>query len=219
MIDSVIFDMDGLLIDSEPFWREAERKVFAGVGIQMTDAMCESAMGLRISEVIEHWHRLYPWETPGFDAIEKDILNLVGRLIGERGALMDGVSEILLFFKERSVPMAVASASPMALIDLFLERFQLRSHFRVVHSAEYEPYGKPHPAVFLSTAQKMNVHPTRVLVFEDSFNGLIAAKAARMKAVAVPAPEHRHQSRWVIADRVLERLTDWNEKLWTEFRR
>ncbi len=219
MTEAVIFDMDGLLIDSEPFWREAEKQSFAEIGVTLTEAMCESAMGLRISEVIEYWFHQFPWPNPDFRALEQTILQRVSHQITTRGTLMRGVMETLGFFRQRSVPTALASASPVYLIDTFLDKFELHSFFKIVHSAEQEACGKPHPAVFLTTARLMSIHPTRVLVFEDSFNGMIAAKAARMKVVVVPAPEHRDQSRWDIADRKLNTLNEWDETLWKKISR
>jgi sugar-phosphatase len=176
--------------------------------------MCEAAMGLRISEVIEHWYHQYPWPNPDFKELERTILQRVSHRITSRGTLMRGVPEVLHIFLQRSVPMALASASPMILIDTFLDKFNLHSFFKVVHSAEQEAFGKPHPAVFLTTAMMMNIHPTRVLVFEDSFNGMIAAKAARMKVAVVPDPKQQNQPRWIIADRQLSSLSDWDEDLW-----
>lgn len=219
MIHAVIFDMDGLLIDSEPFWREAEKEVFAKVGIHLTDAMCESVMGLRINEVIAHWRRLYPWDQPGDDVLEEWIIEKVGESLRSRGSLMAGVQEVIEFFLLRRIPMALASASSMRLIEIFLARFDLKKYFQIVHSAEYESYGKPHPAVFLTTAGKLKVSPTQALVFEDSFNGLIAAKAARMKTVVVPAPEAVIRPYWVLADIKLNTLLEWNEEHWQRLTR
>lgn len=214
MIDAVIFDMDGLLIDSEPFWREAERAVFRDVGIELTDAMCEEAMGLRVNEVLHHWHKTYPWPSPDFDGMEKNIVELVGRLIREKGELMPGAKEAVTFFHQRHVPIALASASALSLIRNFLNKFGFASYFDVVHSAEHETFGKPHPAVFLTTAEKLGVPPTRCLVFEDSFNGLIAAKAARMTCIVVPEPGVQNQPRWAIADRQLSTLEHFSESTW-----
>jgi sugar-phosphatase len=218
MTEAVIFDMDGLLIDSEPFWREAEKQSFEEIGVTLTEAMCEAAMGLRISEVIEHWYHKFPWSNPDFLELERTILQRVSDRITTHGTLMRGVQETLQFFRQRSVPMALASASPKKLIDTFLDKFNLHSFFKVVHSAEQEAYGKPHPAVFLTTAQKMNIHPVRILVFEDSFNGMIAAKAARMKIAVVPDPKHQNQPRWIIADQQLSSLSEWNEDLWKKIK-
>lgn len=214
MIDAVIFDMDGLLMDSEPFWREAERAVFREVGIELTDAMCEEAMGLRVNEVLQHWHKKCPWPSADFDGMEKAIVERVGQLIRGKGELMPGAKDAVTFFHQRRIPMALASASALSLIRTFLDKFGFDSYFSVVHSAEQEAFGKPHPAVFLTTAEKLGVPPVRCLVFEDSFNGMIAAKAARMVCVVVPEPRVQHQPRWAIADRQLSTLEDFSESIW-----
>lgn len=203
--------MDGLLIDSEPFWRLAEKEMFARVGFVLTDAMCETAMGLRVREVIEHWYRLFPWPSPDFEALEKQIVDRMVELITARGELMPGVERVLTLFERRGTPMAIASSSHQRLIDAFIDRFDFRQKMKVVHSAEHEPYGKPHPAVFLSTARKLGVDPHDCLVFEDSINGVIAARAARMTVVAVPEASSRKDRQWGIAHRVLDSLEAFSE--------
>ena len=86
--------------------------------------------------------------------------------------------------------------------------------FRVVHSAEQEEYGKPHPAVFLTTAKHLRISPAHCLVIEDSFNGLIAAKAARMKTVVIPMAEQWNEARFDIADSKLKSLREFSEPEW-----
>ncbi len=212
MIEAAIFDMDGLLMDSEPFWREAERAVFGELGFELTDAMCEEAMGLRVTEVIAHWFKKHPWPNPEFDRTEREIIRHVDCLIRERAVLMEGVVDTLRFFERKQVPMALASSSAVSLIGTFLDRFGLRRYFRVVHSAEHEEFGKPHPVVFITTARKLTVDPTHCLVFEDSFNGVLAARAARMKCVVVPDPRSFAQARFDLADLKLARLSEWSEE-------
>jgi sugar-phosphatase len=104
--------------------------------------------------------------------------------------------------------LAVASSSPPRLIEASLARLGLRDHFTEIVSAESEPYGKPHPAVFLTTAARLGVAPTECLVFEDSLNGLVAAKAARMICVAVP---ERVDPRFAFADLVLPSLEAFDD--------
>ncbi len=107
--------------------------------------------------------------------------------------------------------MALASASYFKLINATLNKLELRDQFNVIHSAEIEPYGKPHPGIFLTTAKNLGVDPEFCLVFEDSLNGVIAAKAARMKCVCVPDPAFRNDTRFSIADIILNSLEEWNE--------
>jgi sugar-phosphatase len=120
--------------------------------------------------------------------------------------------EILEFFKNKSLRLALASSSPMLLIDTFLEKFHLQKYFEVKHSAEFEEYGKPHPGVYINTARMLNVHPSACLAFEDSFNGVLAAKSAMMKAVAVPDEYHFPDKRFAIADLKIKSLEEFGEK-------
>jgi sugar-phosphatase len=110
------------------------------------------------------------------------------------------------------IKMALASSSPMMLIDTFLEKFEIQSFFKVKHSAEFEEYGKPHPGVYITTAKKLGVHPSLCLAFEDSFNGLLAAKSAMMKAVVVPDSGHFPEERFAIADLKIRSLEEFGEK-------
>lgn len=213
-IEAAIFDMDGLLIDSEPFWRQAEREVFGAVGVHLTDAMCEDAMGLRLAEVIQHWYRRFRWPEPDFEKTEREIIHRVGELIRTRGVLLPGARKAVEFCRKKNVKTALASASATVLIDSFIRRFEMNGLFNILHSAEHEDYGKPHPAVFLSTAEKLGVHPTHCIVLEDSFNGMVAAKAARMVCIVVPEPRAYDDSRWAIADAKLRSLEHFDEDTW-----
>ena len=92
MIKAVIFDMDGMLIDSEPLWRRAEKSTLQGVGIQLTDQMChEKHLGCELDEVISHWYGKFPWSRPDPEQIESRLLAAVGALMGAEGRLLDGV--------------------------------------------------------------------------------------------------------------------------------
>lgn len=211
MISAIIFDMDGLLIDSEPIWREAEKIIFSEVNITLTDEMCFTTVGLRIDEVVEHWYSKFPWENPTKEIIKNKIIDKVIELILEKGEILPGVMETIQYFHSKYFPLAIASASSQRIIDAVTEKLQIKKYFSIIHSAEFEEYGKPHPAVFISTAKKLNVHPTNCLVFEDSVNGVIAAKAARMKVIAVPEPIHYEDKRFSIADLRLKSLKDFKE--------
>lgn len=214
MIRAVIFDMDGLLINSEPFWQQAEKEIFGSVGLQLTTEMCESMMGLRIDEVVEHWYNYQPWEDPSKDEIREKIVDRVMELIGEKGQLMQGVKYIIDFFSNKNLKMAIASSSNMRIITFVVEKFDLAQHFEIIHSAEYEKYGKPHPDIFIHTAQKLSVSSLECIVLEDSFNGVIAAKAARMKVIAIPEPTTYSQTRFDISELKLKSLDEFGEHEW-----
>jgi sugar-phosphatase len=209
MADAVIFDMDGLLIDSEPFWRLAEVDVLSAVGVPIDDDLARLTTGLRTDEVVEHWYRQYPWEGPTKQEISAQIIRGVMDLVSARGEALPGVGDVLEGLAAAGYPMAIASSSASNVIAAVLERLGIGGYFRVVQSAEHEPYGKPHPAVYIEAARRMDVHPTRCVALEDSPNGVLAAKAARMRCIAVPDHALAHDRRFLIADAVLPSLAEF----------
>ena len=146
--------------------------------------------------------------------VSDEILNGVELRVRERAVPLAGVMDVLEFFEQRRIPTALASSSPFQLIQTVLNKFSLENRFSIVHSAEHKEYGKPHPAVFLTTAKRLHIPPEHCLVIEDSFNGLIAAKAARMKTIVIPMAEQWNEARFDIADSKLKSLGEFSEQQW-----
>jgi HAD superfamily hydrolase (TIGR01509 family) len=205
-IKAIIFDMDGLLIDSEPCWKIAEKKVFGQLGLNLDDDLLRQVMGFRLSEVVRHWYNYQSWPDPDFEQTEKDVLNTVKELIINEAEVLPGVHALLDKLHKENYKMAVASSSAMSLIEAVVDKLNARDYFDVLWSAEFEPFGKPHPGIFITTAQKLGVVPSECLVFEDSINGVIAAKAARMKCIAVPEAATFNDPRFAIADLKVDSL-------------
>jgi sugar-phosphatase len=209
----VVFDLDGLLIDSEPFWRQAEIEVFATVGLHLTEADARQTMGLRIDDAVHHWWVRHPWEGMTPVEVERATTSRVAELIAAGGAPMPGALEAVALCGRLSLPVAVCSGSYAVVIAAALRRLGLEPAVTVWHSAEWEPLGKPHPGAYLSAAAKLGVDPTGCLAVEDSFNGAISAKAARMRVVAVPEPAAAGSARWGFCDAVLYSLEQFDEAL------
>ena len=209
---AVIFDLDGLLIDSEPHWRRAEVEVFARAGLALTEEDCAATTGLRIDEVV----RLRRARAPGWhtlteaDAVEA-ILARVVELLGAHGEPKPGAVGAVRRAKASGARVALASSSPTRVIHAGLARLGLAGDFEVVQSAEDEPLGKPHPGVYLATAARLGVAAVDCVAVEDSVNGMVAAKAARMRCVVVP---ERPDPRFALADAVLESLDAFDAGAW-----
>ena len=209
MIKAVIFDMDGLLINSEPFWQESESKVFNSLGIKTSKEMFVNFMGKRIDEVVDVVWSMHPWNHKTKEEVVNEIVENVIQLVHEKGTMLEGVHEILTKLQNTSYKIGLASSSKMKIITAVLDKLNLRDYFEVVHSAEFEQYGKPHPQIFISTAMMLDVNPSECLVFEDSLNGIISALAAGMKCIAVPEKDALNLDKFIIADRTLNSLADF----------
>ena len=205
--DAVIFDMDGVLVDSEPLWKIAMQEVFSSLGSNLEKTDFQKTVGLRIDEVISYWKPIENW-VPEIKEIEIDIVTKMVDLIHHQSCPLPGVIETLDFLKLKT-PIGLATSSPQKLIDAVLKTLDVKQYFDAIQSAETETQGKPHPAVFLSAAKKMNVRPEKCLVIEDSLNGIIAAKAARMAVVCIPEKTHIPNPKMNLADFQFENMTDF----------
>jgi sugar-phosphatase len=210
---AAIFDMDGLLLDSEPLWRIAEVEALTEVGVPISEEDAVETTGLRTDEVVELWHARHPWDDPPRKSVEARIVARLIALVRERGEPMPGVLATLEALSAAGYPLAIASSSASEIIAAVLETLGIGAFFQVAQSAEHEPFGKPHPGVYIEAARALGAEPWRCLAFEDSPNGVIAAKAARMTCVAVPDPALAHDHRFGAADLVLPSLAEFRMEM------
>lgn len=206
---AAIFDMDGLLIDSEPLWDRAELDVMASLGVDITRRHeLPDTLGLRIDMVVDLWFAQQPWSGPDRQEVTNRVIARAITLIEETRPLLPGVREAVALCKAQELLVGLASASPLHMLEKVLTMFELRDSFDALASAEKLPYSKPHPQVYLDCAAKLGVDPLTCVALEDSVNGLIAAKAARMRAIVVPAEENQHDPRFALANVKLNSLTE-----------
>jgi sugar-phosphatase len=207
---ALIFDMDGVLVDSEPLWRLAERETFAEVGLELTDADCESTMGMRTDEVVDRWYHQAPWQGPSPEEVVDRLEGRMRELITERASAMPGVEHTVALARASGLSIGLATSSAPPLIEAVLARLGLVDAFAVTHSALEEEMGKPHPAVYLTTARRLGVAPSQCVAVEDSSAGVRSAKGAGMRVIAVPPPHLFDDPGYDEADiklRSLEELT------------
>ncbi len=210
-LNTVIFDIDGLLINSEPLWEEAANEVFTWYGLSLTEEQYKTTTGLKTKEFIHWWFDYFNIGEEEFAKAEKKIIELVLQKVADKGNIMPGVAYIFDFFVTRNFKIGLASSSPQELIDLAIKMTGIKEYVQATSSAEHLLFGKPHPQVYLNCAEKLEANPTACICFEDSFNGLIAAKSARMKCVIVPHYSQLKDERWGAADLKLSSLQNFGE--------
>ena len=215
---AAIFDLDGLLIDSEPLWQQAEIECFGEVGVPLTREQARETLGLRSDEVVCLRFDEYGWdeEAHPLEEVEDRIIQRVVDLIEADARPMDGVHKALEFVEAQGLRRAVASSSRVRVIEAALEALEIADRFELVHSAELELLGKPHPGVYLTTARKLDLPPAECLAFEDSLAGMESAKEAGMACIAIPDRTVVGNPGFDRADLVISSLADLDEQVWAK---
>jgi len=206
---AAIFDMDGLIIDSEPLWRLAERAAFARVGLELSDDDCRRTTGLRSDEVVGFWFARHPWTGVSREDVVQDLESRVAHLIATRGRALPGVHRALDLLSGAGVRLGLASSSSHDLIGVVLATLGLDGTFEVSCSGADEARGKPDPAVYLTTISRLGIESSDGVAFEDSVAGVQAAHAAGLHVVAVPAAADFDDPGFAIADIKLGSLEDF----------
>ncbi len=210
-LNTVIFDIDGLLIDSEPLWNSAAEEVLKQYGVNLTEEQYKSTTGLRTKEFVQWWFSYYQIGPQEHAIAEKKIVQSVLEKIENQATVMPGLGYIFDFFYKKKFKIGLATSSPQELIDLAIRMTGIGDYLNATASAEELPFGKPHPQVYLNCAAQMDASPTNCICFEDSFNGMIAAKAARMKCVVVPHYTQLKDEKWGASDLKLSSLQNFGE--------
>ncbi|PXF28628.1 hypothetical protein WH50_25275 [Pokkaliibacter plantistimulans] len=193
-----IFDMDGLLIDSEPHWLAVEQSVVKRhYGLNIDDDTFRSMQGMSTLNIGQRLSELYPTAFIEPEVFVKQILdNMRPRL--PQVQLMRGAREMMNYVADRGFSIAIASSSPLEFIQEIVR--QNRFAVDVLVSGYEVPHSEPDPAVFLLAAERLRAKPEQCLVWEDSVNGVKAGKAAGMTVVAIPDPHTPWPEAFSIAD-------------------
>jgi HAD superfamily hydrolase (TIGR01509 family) len=188
VIEAVVFDLDGVLIDSEPVWERVRRRVVAAHGGHWDPGTQGRLMGMSTGE----WSR-YLSEDLGValtpEEVARTVIAAMADAYRERLPLLPGAAEAVTRIGERW-PLGLASSSPASLIETVLDAASLRAAFAAVLSTEEVARGKPAPDAYLAVAARLGVRPQACAAVEDSPNGLRSAAAAGYQVIAVPRPEY-----------------------------
>ena len=218
-IEAVIFDMDGVLTDSEDMWQQNEKDLFSAIGIELTPAHLEESRGLRAEEMVALWISRFSISGEDPHKLRDKYDSLMLEKMKTVVPIMEGAREALDYIKSKGLPMALASNSTMEQIRAIVERFGFESYFEILLTGVDMEAGKPHPAIYLESARRMNKKPELCLAIEDSYFGMKSALAAGMKVIVLPDPKEYEQTRFDAADKKIRSLNEINDQLLEELQR
>jgi HAD superfamily hydrolase (TIGR01509 family) len=212
VIESVIFDLDGVIVDSEQLWDEIRQRLAEERGGRWTESASRDMMGMSSLEWSRYMHDVIGLaEAP--DEISAEVVRRLENVYRKELPLLDGAVAAVERLADRW-PLGLASSSNRELIDLALALSGLDRHFRATVSSEEVARGKPAPDVYLAAARRVGVAAERCAAIEDSHNGIRSAKSAGMRVVAVPNPRYPPGEKTLAAaDVVLDSLTSLTPEL------
>lgn len=206
MIKAVVFDMDGLLIDSQPFWQTAQLEILPRLGVSISRQDTIDTTGMRVDQIVKMCYVKFPRTGVSCEEVCEQIVERVIALVREHKPAMPGLQHAIEVCQQHGLRLALASSSPLSLIDATIQTLQLEGIFDAHLSGDKLRYPKPHPEVYLIACEALETEPQHCLAIEDSFVGLLAAKSAQMKTIVIPEPAVADQKQFVIADRKLTSL-------------
>ena len=184
MIEAVVFDLDGVLLDSEQVWDEVREQLARERGGRWHDRAQRDMMGMSSTEWSAYMHDVIGLPEPP-DEINREVVSRLAARYRQHLPAIPGAREAVERLAARW-PLGLASSSNRELIDLALEVLEVKHLFAATVSSEEVARGKPAPDVYLEAAQRLGVDPTKTAAVEDSHNGILAAKVSRMRVIAIP---------------------------------
>jgi HAD superfamily hydrolase (TIGR01509 family) len=183
MLKAVIFDMDGVIIDSEPFHGEVNKRIFKTLGVRVSKKDYKKYIGTSNTNMWTDLKTRYNLPQSLQKLVEMQGSGNVDFLRANQFGPIEGIAGLLAELEKKSIAIALASSSPSVAIAIVLKKFQFENYFPVVVSGEDFKKSKPAPDIFLKTAELLRISPAQCAVIEDSTHGIAAARAAGMKAI------------------------------------
>ena len=181
---AVIFDMDGVIVDSEKLWSQAEREVFGSLGVQVTNDLSILTQNMTTTEVTKFWYERFPWVHKSQEEVEQMVIDRVIELIEKEDCVISGIKNFMEKITKEGFKIGVATNSPYSVIPAVLRKANISHLVDAISSAEFEENGKPQPDVYLNALKKLNLTADQCIAIEDSNSGIRAAKTAGLKVIA-----------------------------------
>jgi HAD superfamily hydrolase (TIGR01509 family) len=207
VIEAVIFDFDGVLIDSELLWTKADRRMLASHHISYSGGDRHLFTGRSQADAAEIFIKKFGMRLPRVMVIEQRLASLEEVYSEIEPQLMPGAEQLIKAIHQEGIKLAIASGTPKRIIEAIIKRRNLADFFGAVVSSDEVKRGKPSPDVYLYAASKINAIPEKCVVFEDAQSGALAAKSAGMFCIAVPN-EHTKAQDFSMADLIISRLDE-----------
>ncbi|MHC5200808.1 hexitol phosphatase HxpB [Myroides sp. LJL119] len=183
MKDTVIFDMDGVLLDSEKLWRQSEQEILTSLGVAYNLAQANQIKGQTIQQIVQFWYNIRPWQGPCVEQVASMISNRVIQLIQQQAVPSPGLLDVFEFLKKNNIKIGLASNSSSQIIQYTLESLKITPYFDQIVSAEQVDNPKPEPDVYLQCAKLLGSKVKNCIVIEDSYTGAKAGKSANMEVI------------------------------------
>jgi HAD superfamily hydrolase (TIGR01509 family) len=185
MLHSIIFDLDGVLADSEPWWNEIDAKLLAEYGVNYRGEYHQNVLGVSYRLAVEFYKKAFGLSVPTEEMMRRRG-EIATEFFASRVGLFPNVKEVLAKLRQMRLHLAVATSSVGTSARPFLDRHQLTKFFEVIVTGEEVEHGKPAPDIYLCAAEKLGVSVQSCVVVEDALAGVAAAKAANMRVAAIP---------------------------------
>jgi HAD superfamily hydrolase (TIGR01509 family) len=185
VLSAIIFDLDGVLADSEPWWNQIDAKLLAEYGVTYRGEYHQNVVGVNYRLAVEFYKEAFGLSVPTEEMMRRRG-EIATEFFGSRVGLFPNVKEVLENLRQMKLHLAVATSSVSASARPFLDRHQLTGFFEIIVTGEEVEHGKPAPDIYLRAANKLGIPPDACLVVEDALPGVAAAKAANMRVAAIP---------------------------------
>ncbi|MBO1924411.1 hexitol phosphatase HxpB [Thiomicrorhabdus sp. 6S3-12] len=209
-IKAVIFDMDGLIVDSEPYWKQAEKQVFTSLGCEVTVEDQLHTACLTTRAVTDYWYEKSPWSILTKQQAENAVVEEVNELLRKQCQAKPGFFDALEVCRSADAKVGLASNAPLRLCHTVVSSLSCQDVFECVLSAEMVSAGKPQPHIYHRALETLQVTGSHALALEDSPTGAMAARTAGMRVIGVPSEPRYRRPMQGLADKVLHSLDQFS---------